>query len=414
MQLIAFALALAAQYSDPSLLPGERHNYAVRDFVQPADCDTKTCDLSPAFERLFAISDAAPAPAGMRPPGSLIEVPAGEWRLSKPISIAREHTLRGAGGAGWGAPTVLRVTTSTHGIIVRPMGAWADISGIALVTSVPSASFDRHGIVLQARAHVHDMWIRGFTVGVYAFGYEVKPPLTGGVNVNGARLAFLRLDLQEFAGVYLLGDNAGAIELSSVDVGSGCRRGLKWQSSALNRTCAGVMDYSMMGAVIVAGQSAGARDEGGQWFGNYYLRRPAALGPYSENMLPPGENVVDIDGIVIGGMGAWSGSGFRLYGPRASQIRAYGTAAAGDTQRPEIWIGGDKQPPGTVLTLMPPQSGSTFPSYSALRTKMDTTAGKRGWRTDLQNSAQYTTERVLIEPAKPAVVITRTSTKVIP
>ena len=63
---------------------------------------------------------------------------------------------------------------------------------------------------------------------------------------------------------------------------------------------------------------------------------------------------------------------------------------------------------------MPPQSGSTFPSYSALRTKMDTTAGKRGWRTDLQNSAQYTTERVLIEPAKPAVVITRTSTKVIP
>jgi hypothetical protein len=45
---------------------------------------------------------------------------------------------------------------------------------------------------------------------------------------------------------------------------------------------------------------------------------------------------------------------------------------------------------------------------------MDTTPGKRGWRTDLQNAAQYTTERVFIEPTKPGVVVTRTSTKVIP
>lgn len=420
MQLIAFALALAAQYSDPSLLPGERHSYAVRDFVQAADCDTKTCDLSPAFERLFGVADSAPSTVfGMRPPGSLIEIPPGEWRLSKPIVLNREHTLRGAGGAGWGAPTVLRVMTSTHGIIVNPGGAWAEISGLALLTAVASGEADRHGVVLKARAHVHDMWIRGFTVGVYALGYEVRPPRTGPpINVNGARLDNLRLDLQEYAGVYIAGDNAGAILLAGVDVGSGCKKGLKWASAFLGRACAGVMDYSMMGATIVGGQSAGARDDGGQYFGNYYLRRTSALGAYSENVPPPGQNFADIDSVVLGGtLGApamTQGTGFRLYGPRASQLRAYGAAAAGDTQRPEIWIGGDTQPPGTVLTLMPPQSGSAFPSYSALRTKLDTAPGKRGWRTDLQNAAQYTTQRVLVEPTKPGVVITRTSTKVIP
>ena len=168
------------------------------------------------------------------------------------------------------------------------------------------------------------------------------------------------------------------------------------------------------GAVIVAVQSANARDDSGQYFGNYYLRRTAALGLYSENVPPPGVNTLEIDAIALGGIGAYSGPGFRLYGPRASQLRAYGAAAIGDTQRPEIWIGGDTQPPGTVLTLMPPQSGSSFPSYSALRTKMDVTPNKRGWRTDLQNAAQYTTERILIEPTKPGVVISRTSTNIIP
>ncbi len=218
--------------------------------------------------------------------------------------------------------------------------------------------------------------------------------------------------------MYIAGDNAGAILLAGVDVGSGCKKGLKWASAFLGRACAGVMDYSMMGATIVGGQSAGARDDGGQYFGNYYLRRTSALGAYSENVPPPGQNFADIDSVVLGGtLGApamTQGTGFRLYGPRASQLRAYGAAAAGDTQRPEIWIGGDTQPPGTVLTLMPPQSGSAFPSYSALRTKLDTAPGKRGWRTDLQNAAQYTTQRVLVEPTKPGVVITRTSTKVIP
>lgn len=403
-KVLLLTLTLAAD-----LLPGERPSYQIRDFVLPEDCSQSTCDLSPAFSRLFAITDAVPAPAGMRQPGALIELPPGEFRISQPIVLNREHTLRGAGGSGWGAPTVLRATTSTHGIVVNTMGAWADIGGFALLTSVASGVADRHGILLKARAHIHDMWIRGFTVGVYSLG-----GVAYGTNSNGTKLDFLRLDLQEFAGVYLLGDNAGAIELTSVDVGSGCKKALKWSPAFQNRPCAGVMDYSMMGAVIVAGQSANARDEGGQYFGNYYLRRTAALGLYSENVPAPGVNTLEVDAIALGGIGTYSGPGFRLYGPRASQIRAYGTAAAGDTQRPEIWIGGDAQPAGTVLTLMPPQSGSTFPSYSALRTKMDTTAGKRGWRTDLQNAAQYTTERILIEPAKPGVVVTRTSTKVIP
>lgn len=406
-KVLLLALTLAAD-----LLPGERPSYQVRDFVLPEDCSQSTCDLSPAFSRLFAITDAVPAPAGMRQPGALIELPPGEFRISQPIVLNREHTLRGAGGSGWGAPTVLRATTSTHGIVVNTMGAWADIGGFALITSVVSGVADRHGILLKARAHIHDMWIRGFTVGVYALGN-----LAHGTNVNGAKLDFLRIDLTEYAGVYLLGDNAGAIELSSVDVGSICQKGDKWQSSFQNRPCAGIMDWSMMGATIVGGMSANSRDTTtGRWFSNYFLRRTSALGAYSEMSLA--KDQVEIDSVVLGGTLAApsmaTGPGFRLYGPRASQIRAYGTAAVGDTQRPEIWIGGDAQPPGTVLTLMPPQSGSTFPSYSALRTKMDTTAGKRGWRTDLQNAAQYTTERILIEPTKPGVVITRTSTKVIP
>lgn len=407
--LKAFLLLNLGQLLDPSLLPGERASFRVKDYVHPEDCSQTICNLSPAFDRIFAIADIAIAPVGMRQPGSLIELPPGEFEITRPIILNRAHTLKGAGGAGWGAPTVIRVRTSTHGIVINPMGAWAIVSDFALITTVPSSVADRHGILLKARAHVHDMWIRGFTVGVYALG-----DLRYNTNINGAYLEHLRIDLQEFAGVYILGDNAGVIELSSVDVGSGCKKAIKWSPSFQNRPCAGVMDYSMMGAVIVAVQSANARDDSGQYFGNYYLRRTAALGLYSENVPPPGVNTLEIDAIALGGIGAYSGPGFRLYGPRASQLRAYGTAATGDTQRPEIWIGGDAQPPGTVLTLMPPQSGSSFPSYSALRTKMDVTPNKRGWRTDLQNAAQYTTERILIEPSKPGVVISRTSTNIIP
>lgn len=407
--LKVFLFLSLGQLLDPSLLPGERATFRVKDYVHPEDCSQTICNLSPAFDRIFAIADIAIAPVGMRQPGSLIELPSGEFEITQPIILNRAHTLKGAGGAGWGAPTVIRAKTSTHGIVVNTMGAWANIGEFALITSVASSVSDRHGILLKARAHIHDMWIRGFTVGVYGLG-----DIRYATNINGTKLDFLRLDLQEFAGVYLLGDNAGVVELSSVDVGSGCKKAIKWSPVFQDRPCAGIMDYSMMGAVIVAGQSANARDDSGQYFGNYYLRRTAALGLYSENVPAPGVNTLEIDALALGGIGAYSGPGFRLYGPRASQLRAYGTAAVGDTQKPEIWIGGDAQPPGTVLTLMPPQSGSSFPSYSALRTKMDVTPNKRGWRTDLQNATQYTTERILIEPTKPGVVITRTSTKIIP
>lgn len=405
--MIATILTLALT-SQP-MLPGVRATYAIEAYVREEDCTT-TCDLSPAFDRIFAVADAVPAPAGMRPPGSLITIPPGEYKITRPIVLNREHTIRGAGGSGWGAPTVIRVVTSTHGIVVNTMGAWADIGEFALITNVPSGESDRHGILLKARAHVHDMWIRGFVVGVYALG-DVRYS----TNVNGAYLEHLRIDLQEYAGVYILGDNAGAIALSSVDVGSGCQKGLKWTVDFQGRACAGVMDYSMMGAVVVAGQSANARDlASGQYFGNYYLRRTAALGLYSENVPAPGANYLDIDAIALGGMGAYAGPGFRLYGPRASQLRAYGTAATGDAQRPEIWIGGGGQPPGTVLTLMPPQSGSAVSSAAALRTKLDNTPGKLSWRTDLQNSASLTTQRILVDLPRKAVVITRTSTSVIP
>ena len=79
-----------------------------------------------------------------------------------------------------------------------------------------------------------------------------------------------------------------------------------------------------------------------------------------------------------------------------------------------IWIGGGGQPPGTVLTLMPPQSGSSVSSAAALRTKLDNTPGKLSWRTDLQNSASLTTQRILVDLPRKAVVITRTSTAIIP
>ena len=402
-------LAIAAQ----PMLPGERAVYPVRAYVRDEDCTATECDLSPAFDRIFAVTDAVPSTVfGARAPGALIELPPGVFRLSRPIVLNREHTIRGAGGSGWGAPTILRVVTSTHGIVVNTFGAWADISGFALVAAVPSVASDRHGILLKARARVHDMWIRGFTVGVYALGNVAH-----GTNVNGAKLDFLRIDLTEYAGVYLLGDNAGAIELSSVDVGSVCQKGDKWQSAFQGRACAGIMDWSMMGAAIVGGQSANSRDTTtGRWFSNYFLRRSAALGAYSEMSLT--KDQLEIDAVVLGGTLAApamaAGPGFRLYGPRANQLRAYGTAATGDTQRPEIWIGGDAQPPGTVLTLMPPQSGSAFPSYSAMRTKLDTTVGKPSWRTDLQNSAQLTTQRILVDLPRKAVVITRTSTAIVP
>lgn len=403
-----------------TLIPGERESLNITDFVHTGvghifsvddeDCPPPlVCDLAPAFKRAFQYSkEHTITPVGMRRPGPKITIPPGEFRLTSPITLDDETTITGAGGAGWGAPTVLRVMTSTHGIIVNPLAGWSVISNIAIITSVAQQPPDHpiYGVYLKGRAHLSDMWIRGFTIGVYGLG-------TTATNINGSMLEHMRIDNSDYAAIYLLGDNAGVIQLSSIDAGSNCINGSAWSTYFSGRICYGVMDYAMMGNVMVAVQSANYKP-----YANFYLRRTAGLGLYSENTVAPSRNFIDIDAVSLGGIlstpGSTDGTGFSLYGPRASALRVYGTAATGDTLRPEIWLGGSGMPPGTVLTLMPPQSGSVFPSYMALRLKMDTTVNKKGWRADLQNTYNYTAFRIFIESNKVAVMSTRTSTKVFP
>lgn len=399
-----------------ALLPGQRSEISVTDYVAAADCSTR-CNLTPAISRALAAAELVPTPAGMRPQGSLIKLPCGDFDISAPIIITREHTVRGCGGSGWGPPTLLRVTTSTHGIVVLPLAGWADIADVALVTTVPSNSPDRYGVFMKGKAFVRGVMARGpFVSGFYLFGDDAKQR---GWNVNGALLEYVKSELSEYAGIYIGGDNAGAVVLTAPEVSYACSKGNKWTSSIQGVPCAGLIDYSMMGATLVGGQSAVNFETVGTsriLYPNVHLRRTTALGVYTENA-PGAPNVLEVDVVALGGILAnqpSAGPGFKLYGLQATGLHFYGTPAAGETARPEIWVGGTDQPPGTVLTLVPPQSGSAFPSYMALRLKMDITPGKRGWKRDLQNSAGYTVDRILIDPPKQGVLLTRTSSKVVP
>lgn len=399
----ALALALLVGF-----FPGERPDLYVRDQILPEDCGPTICNISPAIDRTLAVADLVPTPVGMRPQGSKIHLPCGEFQISKPIDVHREHTITGCGGAGWGAPTLLRSMTSTHAIVIRTSGAWAILQDFGIRTDLPSETSDRHGIKAEGRAFIDRVYIRGFVHGYHAVGWAVG----NHTNINGGALTGLRIEGTEHAGIYIDGPDSNAILFQAIDIGSACQKASKWVALG---PCAGIFESSFLGNTFVATQVAGTKEGTapmpGYNFDSNGNQRSTCVGCYSEIDNAPGIMSVNTD--ILGGIGQWTGPGLRLEGVRASSLRVWGVSSPAGT--PELLLGAAGGLPGTVLMATPPQIANPLvPPNATLRLRLGTATGKRGWYWDMAGLGIGVSQRVLAEPGKYGVTSIKTSTAVNP
>lgn len=187
------------------------------------------------------------------------------------------------------------------------------------------------------------------------------------------------------------------------------------EPGVIRRPCANVTDEAMMGNTWDGLQTATAKDTvTGEVFRSIVFGNPTArsvcIGCYAEGDQFKG--YLSASSAAIGGVSDWEGPGLRVEGRRVNGIKAVGMVAPGDTLAPELWVGGnDWGPAGTVLTLMPPQGGTSNPTHGALRWRMSTTAGKRSWFADVANSGTAVSQRVSLEAGQFGVTSIKTSTR---
>lgn len=190
------------------------------------------------------------------------------------------------------------------------------------------------------------------------------------------------------------------------------------ESGVIRRPCSNVTDEAMMGNTWDGLQTSTARDVvTGEVFRSIVFGNPGGravcIGCYAEGDQLKG--YLSASSVAIGGVSDWEGPGLRVEGRRVNGIKAVGMVAPGDTLAPELWIGGnDWGPAGTVLTLMPPQGGTSNPTHGALRWRMSTTAGKRSWFADVANSGTAVSQRVSLEAGQFGVTSIKTSTRTNP
>ena len=302
---------------------------ALVDHVAPEDCGPglrdrrDLCDLSPAWARALAVcaAQAPPAPAEARPAACLIEIDAGLYEARRALVATRPVVVRGAGGWGWAARTVIRTRTSTDGIVILPSAAGSEVSDLALVSGTSRHETPTAAVRALGRVSVARVWARLFVVGV-----ALVADVGRGSNVNTSRVRDVILDRLEGPGVIAAGGDSNAIVLDGVDVTSACERGAKWSHTAALRgaRCAGLVDLSFLGLDVRGLHTASARDAEtretypGALLGLSPSARSVCVGCYGEGDQPA--SFLGRLSTVVGGIGRWEGPGLRVEGPRLSSL----------------------------------------------------------------------------------------------
>lgn len=476
MQLIALLLlAQLSPWTPPGVVaPIEVASLIRAEDCGPSRCDWSPA-IERAQELLDVVP--APQFA-VRAPGGEIRLPCGVGDLSRPIVLRRGHALRGCGGTFPSAITLINVRTSTHAIVAPRAAAGFTLRDFAIITQIAAEKADRYAIAVGGRGEINEVSVRGgFVDGIHAFGDVNTGTNVNGLKVRGVRIDLVERAAIYVAGQdgnantfdsVDVGSNCqrgskwaepvaattgwsaanGTITLTlaaptTIKVGSflafeRLKAGgqviistptsvtMRWagasgsavEAGLLTRPCANIIDLAFLNNTWIAIQTAGAKDRvTGEIFRSFIFGNPASrtvcLGCYAEQDQLPGW--VSAAGVVLGGIGAWEGPGLRVEGRRVNGIKAVGMIAPGDTLAPEVWIGGnDWGPPGTVLTFMPPQGGTSNPTQGALRWRMSTTPGKRSWFADVANSAAAVAERISLEAGRFGVTTSKTSTAVQP
>lgn len=380
-------------------LPGTRPAIDLAAHVAPDDCGPAlrsrmpdgsrptVCDLVPAFGRAVAACEASIAyvPAEARRPACVLTLPPGEFELSRPLRFTRPVVLSGAGGAHWASPTLIRTRTSTHAIVVEPTAAGSVVEGLALVSGQSSHATLTAGVDLRGRATLERLWIRLFVVGVHVSADVGRTPPS---NANGSRLRGLVIDRTEGPAVIIRGGDANDVSIVEIETAQACERGSWWsgRGELLGRPCAAVLDRSFLGVSIWAAHTASSRDrETGARFAGYDLggdsTRTICAGCYSESDQTPSS--VGRQSIAIGGIGAWTGLGLRVEGPRLSSLLV--TSPPLPTGGAVDLAAGAITAPGVGLELRGAGiPGAGVDTWRPLRVVAE--PGRRAWRVDVAGS----------------------------
>jgi hypothetical protein len=311
-------------------IPGQAPSpIALVNHVRAEDCgpglrDPRTlCDLAPAWDRAMAACAATspPAAAEARPSACAIEIAAGLYETRRALVAARPVIVRGAGGWGWAARTVIRTRTSTDGIVILVSAAGSEVSDLALISGLSRHETPTAGIRVRGRARVERVWLRLFVVGL-----DLAADVQRGSNANGSRARDVWIDRTEGPAVLVAGGDSNAIVLDGLDVTGACERGAKWSHAAALRgaPCAAVLDYSFLGLEMRSIHTASTRDAetretySGLVVGLSPSARSVCVGCYSESDQAP--SFLGRLSVALGGIGAWTGPGLRIEGPRLSSI----------------------------------------------------------------------------------------------
>jgi hypothetical protein len=212
-------------------------------------------------------------------------------------------------------------------------------------------------------------------------------------NANGSRLRGLVIDRTEGPAVLVRGGDANDVSIVELETAQACERGSWWSGRAelVGRPCAAVIDRSFLGVSVWAAHTASSRDrETGARFAGYDLggdsTRSICAGCYSESDQTPSS--VGRQSIAIGGIGAWTGLGLRVEGPRLSSLLVSSPALPGGG-----WVdlaAGAITAPGVGLELR----GAGIPGETWRPLRLLAEPARLAWRLDVAGLGTAVTARV--------------------
>lgn len=357
-------------------------------------------DIADAIDRIQRDPACGPLnPDASRPDyrdGCRIMLPRGEYR-TKTINVCRQLIIEGTSGTGWGAATVLRTDGQT-GIRVRtaawclaagyapptatggtvPAGGWSILRHFQLVdaalTSTTTPIYSA-GVVLDERATLEDLWIRGYTHGVRidAGAKRTETSTVGwetvaATNANLWRIRDVSITGTRHTGLFIDGPDSNAGYSIGLDVTGACTHGSTYVALGFG-PCASIHDSSFLGNTHVAPHTADAIDVDGvlhhQVLTDSDNARNVWIGVYAE--VGHGPARASNRDLVLGGSAAWdpTGQGMRI---QDSQVNGFcsGGLCAGDRAG------------GGALALQ-------ADGWGTLRVKPALVAGQPVWRWDLNN-----------------------------
>lgn len=314
-------LFLLAMWTEPFV-------YDLKAWVEPTECTSRGCALTPALDRAMRACEQELLPHGpsnRQYTGCLFLIPAGDHRITKTISACRAHTFQGRGGAHRRALSTLTSTVGTafhaRGYGDCGMGTSAGaitVRDLGLIFLSGEHTRETIGVFAEAKVHLENVWMIYADVGVLISADVTRPVKS---NANASRLLNVATEYTRHAGMIFQGGDSNAHANLAFNASTACMA----KGSEMERLkerfgpCGSVVDRSFLGNSHVAGHVAAAADypdvvtQGASNHAQF-------LGLYVEGGTPP--ELGAQWSMWIGGIGPKPiGPGFRLTGNLTTSLR---------------------------------------------------------------------------------------------